>query len=110
MKKIILLLLVMMTCFSFTACAEVVSEEIVEVDAIITEVDYDPPIITQYVKRVSDRDIYFEYDGIKGGWDVDKKTYDFYKDKVGESIKCYLITRTYDDGSVRVTLKAVEDK
>jgi hypothetical protein len=58
----------------------------------------------------ADYDIYFEYDGVKGSWDVNKDTYGLYEDKVGETIKCYLITRIYDDGSTKVTLKAIEDK
>ena len=57
-----------------------------------------------------DYDIYFEYEGIKGSWDVNEETYELYENKVGETINCYLITRTYDDETIRVILKAVEDK
>lgn len=110
MKKIILFLLIITICCSFISCAELVSEEIIEVNAIITEVDYDPMLSTGKALYPPDYDIYFEYEGIKGSWDVNKEIYRLYKDKIGETIKCYLITRIYDDGSTEVTLKAIEDK
>ena len=110
MKKIILLLLIMTICCSFISCAEIVSEEIIEVDAVITEVDRDPMRYIGKTLYPADYDIYFEYEGIKGSWDVNKETYALYEDKVGETIKCYLITHIYDDGSTKVTLKAVKDK
>lgn len=107
MKKIILLLLVIAICCSLMSCAELVSEEMVEVDAVITKVrrragSANPP-------RPVDRDIYFEYEGIKGSWDVNAEIYEFYKGKEGETIKCYLITRVYDDGTTRQKLVAVDD-
>lgn len=107
MKKIILFLLVIAICCSFISCAELVSEEIVEVDAVITKVrrragSANPP-------RPVDRDIYFEYEGLKGSWDVNAEIYNFYKGKEGEVIKCYLITRVYDDGTTRRKLVAVDD-
>lgn len=110
MKKITLLLLIITICCSFISCAELISEEIIEVDAIITQVDRDP---MRYIGKTlfpADYDIYFEYEGVEGSWDVSKETYNLYKDKIGETIKCYLITRTYDDGSTKVTLQAIEDK
>lgn len=74
-------------------------------------------IITNVQKRIrmvgktfiTDRDIYFKYDGIAGSWDVGYKTYNAYKDREGETIKCYLITYTYEDGSTKVKLVAKED-
>ena len=110
MKKIILFLLIMTICCSFISCAELVSEEVIEVNAVITEVDRDP---MQYIGKMlypADYDIYFEYEGVRGSWDVSKETYRLYKDKIGETIKCYLITRTYNDGSTKVTLKVIQDK
>ena len=56
-----------------------------------------------------ERDIYFEYNGITGNWDVGYKIYNTYKGREGETIKCYLITYTYEDGSTRVKLVAKED-
>ena len=100
------LLLVVAICL---ASPKLVSEEKIEVEAIITEVRHRGPIVTQYVKRAADNDIYFEYEGIKGNWDTNRDTYEQYKDKVGEPIKCYLITRAYDNGTTKQVLVAVED-
>lgn len=109
MKKITLILFVAILCYFSVSCAELVSEEKIEVDAIITEVDKDPMMMVGKVIKPADYDIYFEYDGFEGLWDVNKKTYNAYKDKVGEIIKCYLIARTYDNGEVIVKLVAVDD-
>jgi hypothetical protein len=103
---LLIILLAVVVCLT---APKLVSEEIVEVDAIITDVRHKGPIVTQYVKRAADNDIYFEYEGIKGNWDTDYSTYNKYKDKVGETIKCYLITRVYEDGSEEIRLVAVDD-
>lgn len=103
---IFIILLVVVICL---VSPEIVSEEKIEVEATITEVSRRGPIITQYVKQPADYDIYFEYNGIKGSWDTDSETYNKYKDKIGEPIKCYLITRVYDNGKAELTLVAVED-
>ena len=103
---LLIILIVVVVCLT---APKLVSEEIVEVDAIITNVRHKGPIVTQYVKRAADNDIYFEYEGIKGNWDTDYSTYNKYKDKEGETIKCYLITCIYEDGSEEVRLVAVDD-
>ena len=105
-KTLVLLLITMLLCF--TSCATLISEEVIEVDAIITEVDRDPPRRVGNVTRPADHDIYFEYEGVSGSWDVNRATYNFYKDKVGETITCNLFIRTYDDGTVRRVLKVKE--
>lgn len=109
MKKITSTLLIATMLLCLVGCAELISEEIIEVDAVITEVDRDPVRYIGKVVRPADYDIYFEYDGIKGSWDVNKETYNIYKDKVGELIKCYLIIRTYDDGTIHRVLEATEE-
>ena len=88
---------------------KVVSEEKIEVEAIITEVDKDPIRLIGKIVKPADYDIYFEYQGIKGEEDISVSEYNKYKDKVGQVIKCYLITRTYDDGSTKVTLEMIEE-
>jgi hypothetical protein len=103
---LIVILLVVVICLT---APKLVSEEMVEVDAVITDVVHRGPIVTQYVKRAADNDIYFEYKGISGNWDTDYSTYNEYRDKEGETIKCYLITRIYEDGSEEVKLVAVDD-
>lgn len=86
-----------------------ISEEKIEVEAIITEVDKDPIRLIGKIVKPADYDIYFEYQGIKGEEDISVSEYNKYKDKVGQVIKCYLITRTYDDGSTKVTLEMIEE-
>jgi hypothetical protein len=108
MKRIIAFLLIAATlCCLLVSCAQPISEEKVEVDAVITDVRSRlRPAGKTFIR---DRDIYFEYDGIVGSWDVCYKTYKAYKDKEGETIKCYLITYTYEDGSTKTELVAKED-
>lgn len=108
MKKITSILIIAAMLLCFASCAKLTSEEVIEVEAIITEVDRDPARMVGKTVYPSDYDIYFEYDGIKGSWDVRKETYNLYKDKVGETIKCNLFIRTYDDGTIRKVLKIKE--
>lgn len=104
-----ILFVILLVVVIYITAPKLVSEEKVEVDATITDVVHRGPIVTQYVKRVADNDIYFEYEGIKGNWDTDYTTYNKYKNKEGETIKCYLITRIYEDGSEEIRLVAVDD-
>ena len=109
MKKILTLALIATMLLCFAGCAELISEEVVEVEAVITEVDRDPMRYIGKTVYPADYDIYFEYEGIKGSWDVNKETYNLYKDKVGETIKCNLIIRTYEDGTVRRVLEVKKE-
>lgn len=108
MKRIIAFLLIAATlCCLLVSCAQPISEEKIEVDAVITNVRKRIRMVGKTF--ITDRDIYFEYNGIAGSWDVGYKTYNAYKDREGETIKCYLITYTYEDGSTKVKLIAKED-
>lgn len=109
MKKIIYLCLLAVCCL-LVGCAKLVSEEAIQVEAIITEVDKDPMRLVGKIIMPADFDIYFEYNGIKGSWDVNRKTYDLYKDKVGDTIKCDLITLVYDDGTIKKRLVPIKEK
>lgn len=110
MKKILILALLAAMFLCFASCAKLISEEVVEVEAVITKVDRDPMRIIGKTIYPADYDIYFEYEGIKGSWDVSKKIYSLYKDKVGETIKCNLFIRTYDDGTIRRVLKVKKEE
>lgn len=109
MKKIICFCL-LGVCVLLAGCAELISKETTQVEAIITEVDRDPMRIIGKVIMPADFDIYFEYDGIKGSWDINRKTYELYKDKIGDAIACNLITLTYDDGTIKRRLVSIEEK
>lgn len=110
LTAIIILLIIVVIGFSFAIVSpKQISEEKIEVEAIITEVDKDSARLIGKVYRPADYDIYFEYQGIKGEKDISSFTYSKYKDKIGQTIKCYLITRTYDDGSTKVILEMTEE-
>ena len=64
-----------------------------EVEAVITNAYMGP-----YGGRV-----YVEYDGISLHWE-DNSLYETYKDHIGETVRCYLITRTFEDGKINRTL------
>lgn len=109
MKKILILLLITTTLLCLSSCATLISEEIIEVEAVITDVDRDPTRLIGNVRHPADYDIYFEYDGVSGSWDVNRTTYNMYKDRIGETIKCNLIIRTYDDGTIRKILEVKKE-
>ena len=58
-----------------------------EVEAVITNAYMSP-----HVGRV-----YVEYDDISLRWE-DNDLYETYKDHIGETVRCYLITRTFENG------------
>lgn len=108
MKRIIAILLIaVMLCCLLVSCAQPISEEKEEVEAVITDVQKRTQLIGETI--MIDRDIYFVCDGIRGNWDVNLRIYNEYKGREGETIKCYLITYTYEDGSTKVKLVAVDD-
>ena len=80
---IIALLLVIVISFGFAIFSpKQISEEKIEVGAIITEVDKDPMRWIGKIIKPADYDIYFEYQGIKGEKDISVSEYNKYKDKV----------------------------
>lgn len=120
MKKISVLLLIAILCLTLSSCAKVISEESVEVEAIITDTDYDPPytttrmihsgkvMIPQVIHHPADYDIFLEYEGVTLEWDTDEDTFKQYENKIGDTIKCYLIIRTYDDGTIKKELQVIK--
>lgn len=120
MKRISILLLIAILCLILSSCAKVISEESVEVEAIITDTDYDPPytttriiktgkvMIPQVIQYPADYDIFLEYEGVTLEWDVDEDTFKQYANKIGNTIKCCLITRTYDDGTIKKELQVIK--
>lgn len=118
MKRISILLVLALLCgIMLTSCAKLISTDTIEVEAVVAEKDYDPAYVTtrmimsgkvmipQTISHPADYDIYLEYEGIRTEWDVDANTYDQYAE--GDAIKCYLITETYDDGTVKQKLTAI---
>ena len=117
-KTSIIVVFALLCALVLTSCAKTVSEETIEVNAIIVEKDYDAayttvqPILigktvvptTKY--HPADWDICIEYDGVTIEWDVDEETYNQYN--IGDSIKCHLTTIKYDTGEIKIKLQAIE--
>ncbi len=116
MKKLLILVLItslLLPCL--VSCAELINAETQEVDATVTDVYYKKkwvqmiyngktttPIVhrAQYKITLTYKNVTLTVDN--------KEFYDIYKDKVGSTVKCDLITEYYDDGTIRRTLKRKE--
>jgi len=110
--KICLLLLVVALLLTGCHIAKEVSREVELVDAIVTSVDYDPPRnqpmmvgkIMTFQHIPADYDIYVEYNGIIASIDS-KELYEYYENRIGETIQMEYITITYNTGEVRYKLE-----
>lgn len=115
MKRITSILLIAAILLCFFGCAELVKTETQEVDAIVTDVYYKKqwtqmiytgktimPIVHRAQYRVT-----LTYENVTLTVD-DKEFYDTYKDNIGATVKCILITESYDDGSIHRELKRKE--
>lgn len=110
--KICLLLLVVALLMVGCTITKEVSRETELVDAIVTSVDYDPPrthpmmvgkVMT--IRRIpADYDIYVEYNGITTSIDS-RELYEYYENRIGETIQMEYITITYSNGEVRYRLE-----
>lgn len=110
--KICLLLLVVALLVSGCAITKEVSREVELVDAVVTGVDYDPPysrpvmvgkVITIH-RTPADYDVFVEYNGCTATID-DKELYNYYENRIGETIQMEYITITYKNGEVRHKLE-----
>lgn len=119
MRKLsISLVLIIFFSLVFTGCAKVKSEEVIEINAVVIDKDYDAPYtittcmytgktIVPIVRSYSaDWDITLEYEGIIDNWDVNEDIYNQYK--IGDIVKCYLTTITYNNGNIKQTLTVID--
>lgn len=89
-RKITAIILSIILIILLTGCGnDLVSTEVKEVNAFVTNV---------YSTRYGDG-ITVEYDGAKNSWD-NEGLYNYYKNCLGGTIKCYMIVRTYESGKV----------
>lgn len=110
---IIVLIAIILLCF--VGCTELINTETQEVDATVTDIYHQAmwlqPIkcgkITTYITHPAQYKVTFVYEDITLTVD-DKELYDRYKDKIGTTVKCDLITEYYDDNSVRQKLELKE--
>lgn len=116
MKKIISLALIVIILLYCVGCAELVDTKTQEVEATVTDI-YHRGAWTQMVwtgkvmipiAHPAKYEVTFTYENVTLTVD-DEDLYDYYKDKIGETIKCILITEYYDDGSAHQTLKLKEE-
>ena len=114
-KKLIAIMAIICLIFSLVGCAKLVSTEYENVEVnIVDEYHrgmYVTPIragkVTTMVTHPAVYRITVEYNGVEytiSGSD----TYNKYKEKVGQTATGTLEIRTYDDGSVRYDITALE--
>ena len=115
MKKIFCLIFAILLVFSLTGCADLISTETQKVDVLITYEDYSgawlQPVWTgkvfTYIPHPAQYEITVKYDGIE--YTLDNETYyNAYKDRVGDTITGTLEIKTYDDGTVKYDIIALE--
>lgn len=105
MKKVITFLLALTLTFSLCACGgtpQLVKTESEVVEAIV--------IGTSQNTRWGYHYITVAYGPTEDTWyDASKNLYNYYNTRLGETIKCYLITQTYENGKVEYELVFNED-
>ena len=105
MKRIAFIILFIGVLLSvLTGCisATLVSTEREQVDAIVTEVSTNPRWGYHYVHVTYGSCVDFWYD-------ENKSLYNYFKNRLGGTITCYLITYTYDNGTTKQELVFNED-
>lgn len=105
MKRIAFIILFIGILLSvLTGCisATLVNTEREQVDAIVTKVSTKTRWEYHYV--------HVAYGSCVDSWyDEDKSLYDYFKNHLGETITCHLITYTYDNGTTKQELVFNED-
>lgn len=99
MKRIIALLLCLtcLLCGCSITKANIVSTTSEVVDAVV----YKTSVNTKWGYHY----IYVAYGPAANSWyDEDINLYEYYKDHLGETIRCYLVTQEYDDGTKKYSL------
>ena len=115
MKKTTIIMLIISILLCFAGCAKLVSTETQEVEATVTDVRYKASWVqiistgktTTNIIHPAQYKVVFAYNDVTLTVNS-KHLYDYYKDKVGTTVKCDLITNHYDDGSTRQSLKLQE--
>lgn len=108
MKKIITLLLALILAVSLCACGSCSSKS----KLIKTESEVVDAIVTSAYRNIRWGYCYIDvaYGPTETSWyDESKNLYDYYKTHLGETIKCYLITQTFENGEIEYELVFNED-
>ena len=116
MKKIASIVLITVMLFCFAGCAKLINTETQEVEATVTDVYYKgawvQPIstgkTTTWITHPAKYIVTFTYENVTLTANS-KRLYDYYKDKIGATVKCDLIIEYYDDGSTWRKLELKEE-
>lgn len=115
MKKTVSVIIIALI-FCFSGCAKITNIETQEVFATVTDVHYTGPWV-QFIptgkavipiSHSAKYEVTFTYEDVTLKVD-DKELYDYYKNKIGTTVKCDLVTEHYDNDSVKRTLKLREE-
>lgn len=114
-KKIIAICLIAIALLSFFGCSKVIEIKSEPVEAVVVDTIYQAPIFQpmRVGKVTTIRTIPAKY-YVKVEYQNYKLTinnatlYNQYKDNIGESINCYLITKYYEDGTSKTYLSDKE--
>ena len=122
MKRIVAILLTLLVAVALiflTGCAEVVSQTSEPVKAKLTgtgyspartETIYDPTLKIPRVQTTpADYDLYFMYGGQQYNLDVSENVYYAYAGRTGEELDMVLITKVYDNDTVKRELVFPEE-
>ena len=104
MKKIISIILLVAIILSMCGCTPVVlvNVEREQINAIVTGVSENTRWGYHYV--------YVAYEGCEASWyDESQSLYAYFDNRLGGTIPCYLITYTYDNGTIKQELVYNED-
>ena len=115
MKKIFCLMLTILLVFLLTGCANLINTETKKVDVLITYEDYSEAWLQPmwigkmftYISHPAQYEITIKYNGIEYTFD-NEIYYNAYKDRVGDTITGTLEIKTYDNGTVKYDIIALE--
>lgn len=122
MKRIVAILLTLLVAVALiflTGCAEVVSQTSEPVKAELTGTGYSPAStyttynpalkMPQVQTRPADYDLYFMYGGQQYSLDVSSGVYHAYEGRTGKEFDMVLITKVYDNDTVKRELVFPEE-
>lgn len=112
MKQLYILTAALLAAVFLFGCAAVINEEVTEVSATVVDIQikeakhYKIPFMkpTTYLTKNAVFTLVIEYDGIQIRVES-TALYLEYKNRIGDSIPCELVTTTYDGGEVIRTLR-----
>lgn len=118
MKKLyISLVTIVLFIFMLTGCAECINTETSTVKVKVTDEYYKAAYTTMYyspatktmlpMSHPADYRIIIEYNGVEYNF-YDSDTYEKYSDRIGEYVNGTLMTKTYNDGTVKYKIVSLE--